>query len=63
MDAEMSIGIIIGFAAGAFLVAGIFYALYIQISTELFGHITELKKTLGWLGVKIHDLANDDDKG
>jgi hypothetical protein len=62
MEPDMAIGIIIGFGFGVALAAGIFYALYLQVSTEIFGHITELKKTLGWLGVKIHDLANDETK-
>jgi len=56
MDAQFSIGLIIGFASGAFLVAGIFYTLYLQVSDELLGHVSDIKKTLGYFRVRLHEM-------
>jgi len=60
MTSQFAIGLVVGFGFGAFLVAGVFYALYLQVSTELFDHISQLKKTVGFLSVKISGLANQE---
>jgi len=62
MRNSLGIGILIGFIFGGCLVGGIFYALYLQISTELFEEINKISKTVAWLGAKVHGLANEDDK-
>lgn len=61
VDNNLAVGIIIGFGFGSVLTAGVFYALYLQISTELFQYMSDIKKTMGWLGVKIGTLANKED--
>ena len=58
---QMAIGIIIGFAFGAGLTAGVFYVLYLQVATELFEHVSDIKKTLGWLTTRMHEKVNEDD--
>lgn len=63
MEYQFCVGLTIGFAFGAFLVAGVFYTLYLQISSELFENISQIKKTMGWLGVRMSVVANEKDKG
>ena len=55
---EMLIGVILGFCVGSFVVAGVFYAFYIQVSSEIFDSIAEIKKTVGWLGTRIRNIAH-----
>jgi len=62
MTSQFAIGLVVGFGFGAFLVAGVFYAIYLQVSSELFEHISQIKKTLGFLGVKLSGMVNDETK-
>lgn len=63
MGSEFAIGMFVGFAMGAILVAGVFYALYLQVSTELFEHMSQIKKTLGWLNIRIKSELGKHDVG
>lgn len=63
MEYQFCVGLVVGFGFGAFLVAGIFYTLYLQISNEIFENISQIKKTMGWLGVRMRVIANEEDKG
>ena len=60
MGFDVGITLIIGFGLGVLVTTGLFYSLYIKISDDLFKNLSDLKKTMGWLGVKIRELANDD---
>lgn len=62
MDDKMAIGLVIGFGFGMALTGGVFYILYLQVASELFDNISELKKIFGWLTVKLHGLAEEKDK-
>ena len=61
MGFDVGITLIIGFGLGVLVTTGLFYSLYIKISDDLFKNLSDLKKTMGWLGVKIRELANEAD--
>lgn len=60
IENNLAFGIVLGFGFGSILTAGVFYAFYVQVSQEVFQEISEFKKTLGWVGIRVGSVVDHD---
>ena len=60
MDADFVLGLIIGFGVGIFITLILFYLIYVNLADDIMSRLSELKNTVQFLGMKIHDRMDDD---
>ncbi len=62
MEADFVLGVIIGFGAGVFLSLLIFWVIYANLADDIMSRLLELKNSVRYLGIKIHERMDDETK-